>query len=173
MLFESISLQDCSFPFDETISYRIKNVHMVIPSHLRGFALQNYCYAAMNLLVPAHLRYLRLDAPFALKAFIGLLVTKDRFTFLDVAELILPTGRACPKLEPFLTCCPNLKRLVLHVDVPGSNLFLKDSSIKASNTAITEVEVHGTPLQQKDVVAERIRALFPRATRIEVFSSSR
>jgi hypothetical protein len=173
MLFESISLRDCSFPFDETISYRIKKIHMVVPSHLRGFALQNYCYVAMNLLIPAHLRYLRLDAPFALKNFIDLLVTKDRFTFLDAAELVVPTGRTCPKLAPFLTCCPNLKRLVLHVDVPGSNLFLKDASIKASNTTITEVEVHGTPLPQKDVVAERMRALFPRATRVEVFSSSK
>jgi hypothetical protein len=160
-LLESVVLRDCSFPFDDTFPYIIKELNVSLASmRLRGFAMQNYCYAISNMLEPEYLRELRLDIPDMLRIFLPLFTSKATFVLLKVVELVIPSE--CPKLAPFLECCPQLRRLVLYLSKPVFHSLLEDDTVITVCTTLRDVEIHNVAAHLKKAAEERLCMLFPR-----------
>jgi hypothetical protein len=166
---ESVILRDCTFPLDETVTYNVKDVYVVAPAGLTGFAAENFNYAVASLLVPERLRCLRLTAPDMLKDLLPLIASKAEFSNVETIELTFPSDTEIHKLVPFLERCPALRRLTLYLDKPGSDIVKQEGEVVRASIAISEVEVHGIPAEQKDVVQGRLRIVFPRAGRVQIF----
>lgn len=118
---ESVILRNCTFQYDETVTYNVKDVHIISSNNLTGFAAENFVYAVSTLLVPSTLRRLQLETPDTVAEILALNTAKPEFSVLESVELAL--SKECPPLLEFFERCPSLRQVTMKITGLMNSIF--------------------------------------------------
>jgi hypothetical protein len=118
---ESAIFCNCTFQYDDTVTYNVKDVHVIGPNNITGFAAENFAYAVSALLVPSTLRRLRLETPDTITQILALNTAKPEFSALESVELAL--SQECPPLLEFFRRCTSLRQVTLQITGLMTSIF--------------------------------------------------
>jgi hypothetical protein len=170
---ETVTLHNCTIPFDDTISHRFKEVTVTKTEFMDKIAAQNFAWAISNLISPRHCQKFRLEGPKSiLNDLLGSLVEKGEYLYLNSLELMVPTGYDRGELDALLTQCPNLHRLNLELDAQAAQFqtSVLPSSLQRSLQHI-EVRLPAHGYISKDRIKENLAREFPRASHVVVVNA--
>jgi hypothetical protein len=137
----SITLHECTFPFDNTVPYKLQSVTLREPPGLKGTAVSSFAYAATGILLPEHLEKLTLEAPEALSQLLPQLVELAPFDRLTSLRLVVRPSNA---LIRFLLRCPALQHAEIIAHTTSDLACLRDlpsSAVPHLESLISTVDV--------------------------------